>query len=109
MTGENLGQVASQTLANLSVIAEAVTVPVLRPLITYDKEETITLARMIGTFDTHPGDLACRAVPNMPATAAVLATVKENEKKMDIDEIVRKTLSDLRFVTALNCEIIKEA
>jgi thiamine biosynthesis protein ThiI len=108
VTGENLGQVASQTLANLSVIADAVTVPVLRPLITYDKEETITLARMIGTFDTHPGDLACRAVPNMPATAAVLATVKENEKKMDIDEIVRKTLSSLRFVTALNCEIIKE-
>ena len=109
MTGENLGQVASQTLANLSVISETVTVPVLRPLITYDKEETITLARTIGTFDAHPGDLACRAVPNMPATAAVLETVKESERKMEIDEIVRKTLSDLRFVTALNCEIIKEA
>jgi hypothetical protein len=44
----------------------------------------------------------------MPATAAVLETVKESEQKMDIDEIVRKTLSGLRFVTALNCEIIKE-
>jgi thiamine biosynthesis protein ThiI len=109
VTGENLGQVASQTLANLSIISEAVTVPVLRPLITYDKEETITLARRIGTFDAHPGDLACRAVPNMPATAAVLETVKESEKKIDIDEILRKTLSELRFVTALNCEIIKEA
>jgi thiamine biosynthesis protein ThiI len=109
VTGENLGQVASQTLANLSVISETVTVPVLRPLITYDKEETITLARMIGTFDAHPGDLMCRAVPHMPATAAVLETIKECEKKMDIDEIVRKTLSILRFVTALNCEIIKEA
>ena len=70
VTGENLGQVASQTLANLSVISQAVTVPVLRPLITYDKEETIVLARRIGTFDPHPGDLACRAVPRMPATAA---------------------------------------
>jgi thiamine biosynthesis protein ThiI len=108
VTGENLGQVASQTLANLSVISEAVTVPVLRPLITYDKEETIALARMIGTFDAHPGDLMCRAVPSMPATAAVLDAVKESETKMDIDEIVRKTLSDLRFVTALNCEIVKE-
>jgi tRNA uracil 4-sulfurtransferase len=108
VTGENLGQVASQTLANLSVISEAVTVPVLRPLITYDKEDTITHARMIGTFDAHPGDLKCRAVPSMPATAAVLEAVKEAETKMDIDEIVRKTLSDLRFVTALNCEIIKE-
>jgi nitrogen regulatory protein PII-like uncharacterized protein len=63
---------------------------------------------MIGTFDAHPGDLACRAVPNMPATAAVLATVKESEQKMDIEEIIRKTLSDLRFMTALNCDIITE-
>jgi len=108
VTGENLGQVASQTLANLSIISEAVAVPVLRPLITYDKEETITLARKIGTFDAHPGDLTCRAVPPMPATAAVLETIKESEQKMDIDEIVQKTLSDLRFVTALNCEIVKE-
>jgi thiamine biosynthesis protein ThiI len=79
ITGENLGQVASQTLANLAVISEAVTIPVLRPLITYDKEETITLARMIGTFDAHPGDLACRAVPSMPATAADLKSVKKCE------------------------------
>jgi thiamine biosynthesis protein ThiI len=109
VTGENLGQVASQTLANLSVISEAVSVPILRPLITYDKEETITLARMIGTFNAHPGDLACRAVPVMPSTAAVLASVKEIEQKMEIDEIVRKTLANLRFVSALNCEIVREA
>jgi len=109
VTGENLGQVASQTLANLSVISEAVTVPVLRPLITYDKEETITLARMIGTFDAHPGDLACRAVPSMPATAAVLKTVTECEQKMGIDEIVATALSEVRFVTALNCGIVKES
>jgi hypothetical protein len=44
----------------------------------------------------------------MPATAAILTTVKEIEQKMDIDGIVRRTLSDLRFVTALNCGIVKE-
>jgi thiamine biosynthesis protein ThiI len=108
VTGENLGQVASQTLANLTVISEAASIPVLRPLITYDKEETITLARMIGTFDSHPGDLACRAVPSMPATAALLKTVLECEHKMGIDEIVTLILSDLRYVTALNCAIVKE-
>ena len=107
ITGENLGQVASQTLANLSVISEAVTVPVLRPLITYDKEETIIIARRIGTFDAHPGDLRCRAVPSMPATAADLESVKKCEEKMDIDEITAGTLSDLRFVTALNGEIME--
>jgi len=108
ITGENLGQVASQTLANLSVISEAVTVPVLRPLITYDKEETITLARRIGTFDAHPGDLSCRAVPSMPATAAALESVKKCEKEMDIDGITRGTLSSVRFMTALNGEIVNE-
>ena len=108
ITGENLGQVASQTLANLSVISEAVTVPVLRPLITYEKEETIIIARRIGTFDAHPGDLRCRAVPSMPATAADLESVKKCEEKVDIDEITAGTLSGLRFVTALNGEIVEE-
>jgi thiamine biosynthesis protein ThiI len=108
VTGENLGQVASQTLANLSVISEAVTVPVLRPLITYDKEETINLARRIGTFDTHPGDLACKAVPSMPATAAALDVISAYEQKMGMDEIVATALSDTRFVTALNCGIVQD-
>ena len=99
---------SSQTLANLSVISEAVTVPVLRPLITYDKEEIITLARRIGTFDAHPGDLACRAVPSMPSTAAVLDSVKKCEERMDIGEISRGTLSAVRFVTALNGEFVNE-
>ena len=106
ITGENLGQVASQTLANLSVISEGVNVPVLRPLITYDKEEIITLARRIGTFDTHPGDLACRAVPKMPATAAVLEVIRECERKMDIDSIVTQACTELQYVTALNSEIV---
>jgi hypothetical protein len=44
----------------------------------------------------------------MPATAAVPEAIQESELRMDIDEIVSKTLSDLRFVTALNCEILKE-
>ena len=108
VTGENLGQVASQTLANLSVISEAVTVPVLRPLITYDKEETITLARKIGTFDAHPGDLACRAVPRMPATKASFAEIRECEGRMDIDGLTDHACGSLRFVTALDGTITRE-
>jgi thiamine biosynthesis protein ThiI len=106
ITGENLGQVASQTLANLSVISEGITVPVIRPLITFDKEEIITLARRIGTFDTHPGDLTCRAVPKMPATAAVLEAILECEQKMDITAIIEQACQELEYVTALNSEII---
>ncbi len=108
VTGENLGQVASQTLANLSVISEAVSVPVLRPLITYDKEETIMLARRIGTFDARPGDLACRAVPRMPATGAPVDEIKECEEKLDIDGLVESASHSLRFVTARDGMIIRE-
>jgi thiamine biosynthesis protein ThiI len=108
VTGENLGQVASQTLANLGVIADAVTVPVLRPLITYDKEETITIARRIGTFETHPGDLACRAVPKMPATAAVVDEVRDLEQQMGIEELADMSCTGLRFVTALDGRITED-
>lgn len=108
VTGENLGQVASQTLANLSVISEAVTVPVLRPLITYDKEETITLARKIGTFEARPGDLACRAVPRMPATKASSEEIRQCEERMDLDLLVGNAAGSLRFVMALDGRITRE-
>ncbi|MFA6332140.1 MAG: tRNA uracil 4-sulfurtransferase ThiI [Methanoregula sp.] len=108
VTGENLGQVASQTLANLGVIADAASVPILRPLITYDKEETITIARRIGTFEAKPGDLACRAVPKMPATAAVLEEVKELEQQMGMEELVATACTGLRFVTALDGRITED-
>ena len=109
VTGENLGQVASQTLANLGVIADGITVPVLRPLITYDKEETITIARRIGTFDATPGDLGCRAVPKMPATAAVLDEIRECEQQMGIEELADRACTGLRFVTALDGRILDDS
>jgi thiamine biosynthesis protein ThiI len=108
VTGENLGQVASQTLANLSVISDAVTVPVLRPLITYDKEETITLARKIGTFVTHPGDLACRAVPKMPSTAASLVEIQECEQKMEMEALITIACGNSRVITACDGKITRE-
>lgn len=105
VTGENLGQVASQTLANLGVVAGAVTVPVLRPLITYDKEEAVAIARRIGTFVPRPGDLACRAVPKMPATAASPDEVRVHEQEMGIDELVGYTVAHTRFLTACDGRI----
>jgi thiamine biosynthesis protein ThiI len=70
-TGENLGQVASQTIANLSAIEQAIATPMFRPVLTYDKNDIITLARRIGTFDTSvlPFDDCCSLfVPRHPAT-----------------------------------------
>lgn len=99
-TGESLGQVASQTLANLAVISEAASVPVLRPLITCDKQETIDIARSIGTFDAHPGDLSCRAVPRMPATAADLPEIVQFEETIGILDIVAAAVERTELVRA---------
>lgn len=105
VTGENLGQVASQTLSNLAVISSAVSVPVIRPLVTYDKGEIVTVARRIGTFNQNPGDLCCRAVPAMPSTGANLAEVIAAEEKIDIDLLIAGATERIRVFTALNGEI----
>jgi thiamine biosynthesis protein ThiI len=102
VTGDSLGQVASQTLANMTVISGAATVPVLRPLIAFDKNETVILARKIGTFEKAPGDLGCRAVPRTPATAAAVEEVVGCEKKLDMEGLVRESLNRIRVLTALN-------
>ena len=84
VTGESLGQVASQTLDNLAVLDGAVDVPVFRPLIGLDKEEIIGIARRIGTFTPSiaPGR-GCRAVPDVAATKSVLAEVEGIEARTD--------------------------
>ena len=105
VTGENLGQVASQTLSNLAVISSAVSVPVIRPLVTYDKGEIVTIARRIGTFNQKPGDLCCRAVPAMPSTAANLAEVIAAEERIDFEQVIAQAIERIRVITALNGEI----
>jgi tRNA uracil 4-sulfurtransferase len=86
VTGENLGQVASQTLTNLGVIEGAARHLVLRPLITNDKHETIALAKRIGTFDLSvlPYEDCCSLfVPPHPATAARLVDAERAEAALD--------------------------
>jgi tRNA uracil 4-sulfurtransferase len=91
VTGESLGQVASQTLDNIIAIAEAARLPILRPLIGMDKEEITAEARRIGTFDvsTLPDQDCCQLfVPRSPATAATLHEVKHAEEALDITALV---------------------
>jgi thiamine biosynthesis protein ThiI len=90
VTGENLAQVASQTLENLGVIEEASTLPVLRPLLTYDKLETIALAQKIGTFETsiQPYEDCCQLfVPANPVTRARLQDAIDAEAGLDVTAI----------------------
>ncbi len=92
VTGESLGQVASQTLGNLRVIEEVAEIPILRPLIGDDKAEIMDLAEQIGTFEisTLPHDDCCSLfVPEHPATNASTEAVQEAEAALDIDALVK--------------------
>lgn len=90
LTGESLGQVASQTLRNIGTEEASVDIPIIRPLIGLDKVEIERIAKEIGTYDTSimPGS-CCTFVPDKPATQARLKSILEEESKMDIDELVK--------------------
>ena len=97
VTGESLGQVASQTLDNMAVIDEAARGPVLRPLVGMDKEEITRQAEHIGTFEvsTLPDQDCCQLfVPRSPATAATLAEVLRAEEALPTAALVEAALRD---------------
>ncbi|MEK6715920.1 MAG: tRNA uracil 4-sulfurtransferase ThiI [candidate division NC10 bacterium] len=100
VTGESLGQVASQTLENLAVIEEAVGMPVLRPLIGSDKEEIVQQARALGTYDISiiPDQDCCRLfVPRHPATFSSLDEVRAVESHLPIEKLVQTGLDQMEI------------
>jgi thiamine biosynthesis protein ThiI len=101
ITGENLGQVASQTLENLSRIEEAASLPVLRPLIAFDKLEIIELAQRLGSYDISilPHEDTCSLfVPKHPATKASLEQVTRAEERIDFDELVEQAADEAEVI-----------
>ena len=97
VTGESLGQVASQTLDNIAVIQQAALLPILRPLVGMDKQEIIDQARRIGTFETSsiPDQDCCQLfVPKHPATKAQFREVEDAETSFDVKELVRLGLDN---------------
>lgn len=98
-TGENLGQVSSQTLQNLSTIDRASPFPVLRPLLEYDKVDIVDLARAWDTFDISKGPELCDVLgPERPSTGAALERVEKEEGRVDVDDLVSRALGGLRVV-----------
>jgi len=98
ITGENLGQVASQTLENLKVIEKATKLLVLRPLIGEDKLEIIEKAKKIGTYDISilpHQDCCSRFVPEHPETKANLEIVEKAERKLKVEDLIKKALTNL--------------
>ncbi|MFQ6678063.1 MAG: tRNA uracil 4-sulfurtransferase ThiI [Fidelibacterota bacterium] len=102
ITGDSLGQVASQTLENMGVIEEAITMPVLRPLIGFDKLEIIEKAREINTYDISilPDQDCCSLfTPKHPATKAKLKEVLIQEEKLDIPLLLESALEHVVIET----------
>jgi len=99
VTGESLGQVASQTLVNLSVIDEAAWLPIHRPLIGLDKMEIQALAMQVGTYDTSARRVhGCVFMPEKPATMARLEKIADIERDMGIDFLLQDALKNLRTI-----------
>ncbi len=101
VTGESLGQVASQTIQALCVSDDAATMPVLRPLIGMDKEEIVRIARHVGTFDTSilPYEDCCTVfTPRHPKTKPNLEEVREYEAALDIDGLCGKALAGREMI-----------
>lgn len=97
-SGESVGQVASQTLENIRATQDAVKLPVLRPLIGFDKDEIIEIAQKIKTFETSilPHEDCCtRFIPKHPETRADLEEVHEAEKNMDIEKMIKSALENM--------------
>ncbi len=98
VTGESLGQVASQTIESMTVTNDVVSMPVFRPLIGMDKEEITKISRKIGTFETSilPYEDCCTVfVPKHPKTKPQLEEIRNEELKLTgIDELVEKAIEE---------------
>ena len=101
VTGENLGQVASQTMEAMASTQAVTDLPVLQPLIGMDKEEIVRLARKIGTFETSilPYEDCCTVfTPKHPKTKPKLRDVEQIESALDIDALVEEAYAGIERI-----------
>jgi len=94
ITGENLAQVSSQTLSNLNVITKNLKLEIFRPVLTYDKQDIINLAKVIGTYDISSGpEICCLLGPKNPATKTNPKKIAAELEKLDLDKIMQESLN----------------
>jgi len=102
VTGENLGQVASQTMEAMAVTGAVVDIPIFMPLIGMDKEEIVTIARKIGTFETSvlPYEDCCTVfTPKHPKTKPTIGQLLNAEKNLDREALILKALENTEKIT----------
>ena len=101
ITGESLGQVASQTIESITSSNSVVTMPVLRPLIMFDKNDIIDISRKIGTYETSilPYEDCCTVfLPKFPAIKPNLDKVIKAEQKLDIEQLIEQAMNNIEKI-----------
>ena len=102
VTGESLGQVASQTIESITSSNSVVTMPVLRPLIAFDKIDIIEISRKIDTYETSilPYEDCCTVfLPKFPAIKPDLKRVIKAEEKLDVEALIEETMTNIEKIT----------
>ena len=98
VTGESIGQVASQTIQGLTCTNAAITLPVFRPLIAMDKSEIIKIAQSIGTFETSviPEEDCCTVFsPKNPVTKPKLDRIEKSESSLDVEKLIQDAIDNM--------------
>ena len=101
ITGENLGQVASQTMEAMAVTGAVVDIPIFMPLVGMDKEEIVTIARKIGTMETSilPYEDCCTVfTPKHPKTKPTIAQLLDVEKNLDREALIQRALENIERI-----------
>jgi tRNA uracil 4-sulfurtransferase len=94
ITGENLAQVSSQTLRNLTAITKNISLEIFRPVLTRDKQEIINIAKKIGTYEISKGpELCCLLGPKNPATKVKEEEIKKELQLLDLSKILQESLN----------------
>ncbi len=99
ITGESLGQVASQTIGAIACTDIVCSIPVFRPLIGMDKDEIVTISRQIGTFETsiEPYEDCCTVfTPKHPRTRPVLSYVEEAQSQLDCQQLIKRAMANIK-------------
>jgi len=112
VTGDSVGQVASQTIENIDVISRAVSMPILRPLIGDDKLEIVEVARRIGTYDISilPDQDCCSLfVPKHPETKADLAEIEASEARLQVEDAMKAAMASAEVLVEYPAALIGPA
>ena len=110
-TGDNLGQVASQTMSALAVTDDAVNMPVFRPLIGMDKNDIINIAKKIGTYETSilPYEDCCTVfVPKHPVIKPAINEIIEEENKCELDDLIQEAFDKREVKQFLVRDFVEE-